>query len=119
MNRAANAVALIEILDEKFGSQDRQFWEERFSNTDLIWAPANDYAEVAADPQMMANNYIVEVDHPTHGQVKMVGSPVRLSKTPGQITRPAPEYGQHTEEILLELGYSWDDISRMNEEEVV
>ncbi len=119
VTRTQNAVALIEILDEKFGSQDRQYWEERFSSTDLIWAPANDYAEVAADPQMMANNYIVEVDHPTHGQVKMVGSPVRLSKTPGQITRPAPEYGQHTEEILLELGYSWDDISRMNEEEVV
>ena len=117
--RTANAVELIQILDEKFGSEDRAYWVERFNSTDLIWAPANDYAEVAADSQMTTNNYIVNVDHPTHGNVKMVGPPVRLSETPGGIKRPAPEYGQHTEEVLLELGYSWDDISRLNEAEVI
>ena len=119
VTRTGNAVELIQILDEKFGSKDREYWVKRFNTTDLIWAPANDYAEVAEDPQITANDYIVEVDHPTHGTVKMVGPPVRLSETPGEIKRPAPEYGQHTEEVLLELGYTWDDISRLNEAEVI
>jgi crotonobetainyl-CoA:carnitine CoA-transferase CaiB-like acyl-CoA transferase len=118
ITRTKNAVELIQILDKKFGSKEREYWVKRFNSTDLIWAPVNDYAEVAVDPQIIANNYIVDFDHPSHGNVKMVGPPVRLSETPGEIRRAAPEYGQHTEEILLELGYTWEEISRLNEEEI-
>lgn len=118
VTRTKNAVELIQILDKKFGNKEREYWVKRFNSTDLIWAPVNDYAEVAVDPQIIANNYIVDFDHPSHGNVKMVGPPVRLSETPGEIRRAAPEYGQHTEEILLELGYTWEEISRLNEEEI-
>jgi crotonobetainyl-CoA:carnitine CoA-transferase CaiB-like acyl-CoA transferase len=66
--------------------------------------------EAINDPQALANGFIVEVEHPTHGKFKNVASPVQLSKTPPSIRTTAPELGQHTEEILLEMGYTWDDI---------
>lgn len=118
-SRTTNAVALIEILDETFGSQPRAEFVKRLNETDCIWAPANDYAEVAVDPQVTDNNYVVDFDHPTHGPVKLVGTPVHLSKTPAEIRMPAPEFGQHTEEVLLELGYSWEEIGKLNEEEII
>ena len=119
VSRTKNALELVRILDDKFGSQDREYWMNRFNTTDLIWAPANNYAEVAVDPQILANDYVVDFDHPSRGKVKMVGHPVTLSETPAEIRLPAPEYGQHTEEILLELGYTWEEISNLNEEEVI
>jgi len=116
--RTKSATELTDILDETFAGEPREEWVKRLDSTDLIWAPVNDYKEVADDPQITANDYIVDFDHPNYGQVKLVGIPVKLSKTPGEIRMPAPEFGQHTEEILRDLGYSWDEITKMNEEEV-
>jgi crotonobetainyl-CoA:carnitine CoA-transferase CaiB-like acyl-CoA transferase len=58
----------------------------------------------------------VEIDDPIHGKVKVPGIPVKLSKTPGKVERLAPELGQHTEEVLMEvLGYTWDDLAKLRE----
>jgi crotonobetainyl-CoA:carnitine CoA-transferase CaiB-like acyl-CoA transferase len=84
-----------------------------FSNADLLAARVNDYAEVASDPQNLENGYITEVDNPDGPPVKMVGLPVILSKTPGKIRSLAPEFGQHTEEVLLEAGYTWEDLETL------
>jgi len=66
------------------------------------------------------NEYVTDFNHPVFGKSKVLGIPVKFSKTPGQITREAPEFGQHTEEILTEvLGYSWDDITKLKEAEVI
>jgi len=120
LTRMENATELITILDGRFASKVREDWIQRFNERELIWAPVNDYADLSADPQMRANDYIVDFEHPTHGPVKMVGIPVKLSKMPGQIRRPAPEPGQHTEEILIEIGdYSWEDIARLRDEEII
>ena len=67
----------------------------------------------------MANNYIIEYDHPAAGKMKMMGMPVHLSQTPGSVRTPAPEFGEHTEEVLLELGYTWEDIAGLREEEAI
>ena len=97
-----------------------KFYGTGWAYADGGWGtPANDYAEVAVDSQIIENDYVVDFEHPTHGPVKLVGSPVHLSKTPAEIRMPAPEFGQHTEEVLLELGYSWEEIGKLNGEEVI
>ena len=65
-------------------------------------------------------DYLVDYDHPRWGKTQIVGVPVRLGATPGDPRGPAPELGEHTEAILTELlGYSWDDIARLKDAEVV
>ena len=69
---------------------------------------------------MLANGYVTDFEHPQFGPTKMVGMPVRLSETPGSVRTPAPELGQNTEEVLLDvLGYDWDRISQLREKEVI
>jgi len=117
--REENAAELISILDQRFAAETRDEWVKRLGQRELLWEPVKDYAEVAADPQMTENEYIVDFDHPVHGMVKEVGIPVKLSNTPGKIRKPAPELGQHTEEVLLEIGYTWEEIARLREEKAI
>jgi crotonobetainyl-CoA:carnitine CoA-transferase CaiB-like acyl-CoA transferase len=76
----------------------------------------NDYAAVVADPQVWANGYLVKAEHPTWGEIAMVGSPLRMSATPAVPGVVAPELGQHTEEVLLEAGFDWDEIAELREQ---
>ncbi len=69
---------------------------------------------------MRANDYIVDFEHPQYGGVQMLGMPVRLAETPGLVRTAAPEFGQHTEEVLIDLlGYSWDELGALREREVI
>ena len=69
---------------------------------------------------MQANQYILDFDHPRFGATQVMGIPVRLRETPGSVRRPAPEFGEHTEEILTTLlGYTWDQIAGLKEREVI
>ena len=87
---------------------------------DIIFSVVNKIQEFGNDPQPLANDYIVEYEHPMWGKTKMPGFPVAFSQTPWSISRPAPELGQHTEEVLMEvLRYNWDDIGRLKEQEVI
>ncbi len=120
-SRAAHAAACIAILDEVFASKPREEWMRilREHPGDFIFTPVNRVEDLPADPQVRANDYVIEVDHPNHGPVRMLGLPVRLSETPGGVRAPAPEFGQHTEEILLDLGYGWEEIAAFREKEVI
>ena len=69
-------------------------------------------------PQL-ANKFFVDFEHPYAGKIKYMLSPIEFSETPAQIKSAAPEYAQHTEEILLEIGYSWDDIAKLKDEEII
>lgn len=111
---------LITIFDQVFATKPRDEWVRLLESADIPCGPVNSYADLAADPQMLANNYIVDFNHPQAGTVKLVGIPVRLSETPGQVRMPAPEFGQHTEEVLQEWGgYDWEEIARLKAEEVI
>lgn len=118
-NRHTNFDALMALLDAHFATKPAREWVRQISEHDLIAAPVQDYEELAADPQVVANDYIVEVERPGHEPVRMVGLPVELSKTPGSIRSLSPALGQHTAEVLREHGYSAEEISELTEEGVV
>jgi crotonobetainyl-CoA:carnitine CoA-transferase CaiB-like acyl-CoA transferase len=113
--RAANAKELIKIMDDKFASKPRSEWLKILQKEECICTPIQSPGEVVNDPQALANNYFINIDHPAWGKIKMVGFPWSFSDTPAAWRREAPEFGQHTEEILLEMGYNWDDISKFKE----
>jgi crotonobetainyl-CoA:carnitine CoA-transferase CaiB-like acyl-CoA transferase len=117
---AVNGRELIAVLDRIFATRSSAEWEKILRELIIPVAVVKNYAEVASDPQVIANNYIVDFEHPTAGDVKYVGLPVQLSKTPGRIRRPAPELGQHTEEILQSLGsYSWEEITGLKDKGII
>lgn len=119
--RAANCGPAIEILDATFAQQPRDEWVRRLrAGGDFIFSVVNSVDDLATDPQMLANDYVIPFDHPRFGQTQVVGLPVRLSETPGQVRLPAPEFGEHTERVLIELlGYSWEQVAELKEREVV
>jgi crotonobetainyl-CoA:carnitine CoA-transferase CaiB-like acyl-CoA transferase len=112
--RAEHFDELISRLKEITRTKPRSEWLKLLDEVGIPVAPVNDWSDVAQDPQVIANEYIVEIDDPDHGMVKVPGIPVQLSKTPGKVERLAPELGQHTEEVLMELcGYTWDDLAKL------
>ena len=118
--RADNAKELIAILDKQFATKPRDEWLKQFkeAKVDLIYSPIQSIPEVFQDSQVLANEYLVDFDHPLYGPVKIIGVPYKFSETPAQPRHAAPELGQHTEEVLLELGYGWDKIAELKNEAV-
>jgi len=114
-----NSDQLIPTLDEIFATKTRAEWLKIFAEYDFHCAPIQRTSEVVNDPQAIANDYITEFDHPAYGREKVIGLPYKFTETPASVSRPCPELGQHTEEILLELGYSWDDITRLKQGAVI
>jgi crotonobetainyl-CoA:carnitine CoA-transferase CaiB-like acyl-CoA transferase len=98
-------------MDAIFRTKTRDVWVRAFQARDLLVQPVMDYLEIGQDEQAWANGYLVDVPDENGKRWPMVGSPVHLSRTPAQIKRQAPEFGQHTEEVMLEAGYSWDEIA--------
>ena len=115
MDRMRNIDELYAILDETFPKKTTTEWMELLQAADCICAPVATYEDLLNDPQLRANEYIVEVDNPTRGRMPVVGAPWRFSETPAEIAPAAPELGQHTEEVLQELGYSWEQIEALRE----
>ncbi len=111
--RADNRMVLYEILDAAFGSRTLSEWKERLQG--IPFAPYQSLAEAVNDPQAKANDFIVAYNHPEHGRIKGIANPAKLSKTPATVRMPAPEFAQHTEEVLLEYGYNWEDIARFKD----
>ncbi|MBC8461439.1 MAG: CoA transferase [Deltaproteobacteria bacterium] len=117
--RSENAKELIKILDKSFIKFDREELGRLFDENGVLWTPVQTPKEAANDPQAIANRFVVEVEHPSHGSYKSISSPVQFNKTPFAIRNIAPELGQHTEEILLEIGYTWDDITAFKEAKAI
>ena len=116
--RRQNCEELIRILDETFASNSIEEWDKICKKYHLIYTRVQSPTEVIADPQALANDFFVELDHPA-GRLKLVAGPIKFHQNPAVVRGPAPEVGQHTEEILLELGYTWEDVARLKEQAVI
>lgn len=107
------------ILDEAFSCKTRAEWEQIFKKAKMRCDPCLTYAEVCAHPQLAANDTFCSVTHPVRGEVKMLNVPIKLKKTPGRPRKPSPAIGQHTEEILFQLGYKYEDIAALERDKVI
>jgi formyl-CoA transferase len=105
-DRVANRTVLIAEIERTTETRSRSAWLERLERAGVPCGPINTYPETLADPHTLAREMVVDLVHPGAGEIKALGIPVKLSDTPGAVDRPAPLVGQHTAEILTELGYS-------------
>jgi crotonobetainyl-CoA:carnitine CoA-transferase CaiB-like acyl-CoA transferase len=118
--RARRNRELIERMDSIFLQQPAREWVKRFRELDLLVELVQDYEDIASDPQVAANGYIVEMDWPGHDEpFRMVNCPIRFSGTPAHIRGLAPAFGQHTVEVLLESGVSQEEVRRLEAEGVI
>jgi crotonobetainyl-CoA:carnitine CoA-transferase CaiB-like acyl-CoA transferase len=114
-----NRDALISILEEIIATKDRDEWAPIFDQYELPWDPVQTMTEVAQDPCVLANDCITEYEHFSGRRVKSVASPIHLGETPAAVRHGAPEHGQHNEEILLEMGFDWNEIERLKEKRAI
>ena len=107
--RARNAEACIAELERCFAQHTLAEWRAKLATVEGVWAPMQSAAEIPSDPQVSANGYLAEIDVGGHA-CPLVRSPVQFDESLPEL-RAAPEIGQHTEEVLLELGLSWDEVA--------
>ena len=117
--RMANRPALEATLGETLKTQPMAHWLSILEAVGVPCGPIYDISQVYADPQVIARDMVVEVEHPTAGTIRNVGIPVKFSETPGNIRRPPPRFGEHTEEVLTEFGYTTGEIDSLRDRGIV
>lgn len=117
--RVEHRKALETILQTRFLAASTAEWLARLDAAGVPAGPVLTYDEVFADPQVIAREMAIEVKHPRAGATRVLGIPLKLSATPGSVRRPAPTLGQHTDEVLRELGYDEAAIRDLRDRSIV
>ncbi len=113
--RSRNKDALVAELAKIFKTRPLDSWLAPLEERDVPHAPVLDYAGMAEHPQYWANDYLVEIDTPNLGRMRVPGPPLHMSETPPRVRGAGPVLGMHTEEVLLEVGYTWPEIEALRE----
>ncbi len=117
--RRTNGADCVAILDAEFGRRSYEECKALLSTIDAPWAPVQRVDELLEDPQVLANGYIGEVPaDDTHPGYRLPAVPVQFDEQPPALRR-APEHGEHTESILMEIGYDWDAIGNLQSKGVI
>lgn len=111
--RMAHRDLLISIISEAMRNNTTDYWVEKFEQAGVPAGPVRKIKDMLEDPQTLARDMVIEVDHPVAGQVQALGLPIKFSHGNGVTRRGAPQYGEHTAEVLQELGYSSEDIAAL------
>ena len=111
--RMKNLGALTEVLGKKISTWKKNELLAALDAAGVPCGPINSIADLASDPQTLAREMVVELDHPKAGRTRALGLPVKLSATPGGVRRPAPTFGQHTREVLGEFGFSAAEVDQL------
>ena len=117
--RLDHADALMPILEERFRSQPRAHWLEVLAAYDIPAAPVQTLAEFMDDPAVRHHGLVREYDHPEVGKLRLMGAPLVFSDTPAPDAGPPPTLGQHTDEVLAELGYDKPAVAKLRQKRVV
>ncbi len=111
--RMTNLNVLSELLNSRISRWKKSDLIQALEAAGVPCGPINSIADVAADPQALAREMVVELQHPRAGRTRALGLPIKLSRTPGKVLRPAPTFGQHTREVLAEFGFSAAEIDAL------
>ena len=111
--RKRHAAELRAHIEELIASGDLAEWGRRLDEADLVWAPVATLPEALADPQVEANGMLEEVEHPEAGRFRTLAAPFRISGAQTEVRGPAPAPGEHTGEVLAELGFGDEEIARL------
>ncbi|MDZ7676270.1 MAG: CoA transferase [Acidimicrobiales bacterium] len=107
--RKHNLEACVTALDDAFGARPLSHWREVLADFSGVWAPYQNLDELYEDPQVIANGYLPTMTAANGQDVQLVANPAQFDEQPVEITR-GPDHGEHTDEALLALGYTWDDL---------
>jgi len=117
--RNTNNAALMELLETITRQKTTAYWVELLEKAGIPCGRIRSLKESLEDEHVVARQMVKEISHPTAGKIKLLGNPVKLSETPGDINMPPPLLGEHTVEILQDLGMSPETIARLKEERIV
>ena len=118
-DRVRNRDTLIPLITETLAVKGCAEWTDLLNAAGVPAGPVNTVPAALAQPQVAAREMVVEVEHPVAGTLKMLGSPLKLSAQPTSIRRPPPVLGEHTDEILAEVGYTAAQVTELREAGVV
>ena len=108
--RVRNRASLVALIEAVTATQPKAHWLAAFEAHGIPRGPINTYAEAFADPHVQSRQMVVEIDHPTLGPMRTLGSPIKMSATPPIVQRRAPLLGEHTGEVLREIGLTEEEI---------
>ena len=117
--RVTHRETLIPLVQAALVARPTADWLDRFQHAGIPAGKVNTVGEALTHPSAVARNMVVAVPHPTAGEVRLVNSPLRLSATPTAVRRPPPLLGEHTAEVLVELGYSEEQIVELRSDGVI